>query len=67
MAYDVPKPYQSIFPKKGQDSKSKIDLAEPPRNHIPRTGLYPATEIVEPYPRIDVVDFVRIEDGAQLE
>lgn len=32
-----------------------------------RTRLYPATEIVEPYPGIDVVDFVRVEDGAQLE
>jgi hypothetical protein len=43
------------------------NLVEPPRNHIPRTGLYPATEIVEPYTRVDVVDFVRVEDGAQLE
>jgi len=25
--------------------------------------LYPAAEIVEPYPRIDVVDFVCVEDG----
>ena len=42
-------------------------LVEPYRNHIPRTSLYPATEVVEPYPRIGVVDFVRVEYGAQLE
>ena len=63
MTYDVPKPFQSVFP----DRFYVKMLVEPPRNHIPRTGLYPVTEVVEPYPRIDVVDFVRVEDGAQLE
>ena len=42
-------------------------LVEPYCNHISRTSLYPATEVVEPYLRIGVVDFMCVEHGAQLE
>jgi hypothetical protein len=38
-----------------------------PQSSVPCTGLYPSTEIVEPYPGVDVIDLVGVEDGAKLK
>ncbi|KAH9171449.1 calcium-transporting ATPase [Lactarius sanguifluus] len=46
---------------------SRADRGLAKRDSVPGTGLYPSTEIVEPYPRVDVIDLVRVEDGTQLE
>jgi hypothetical protein len=66
VAYSLPETDQSVFPEEQQNLLSP-DMERSCRDYIPRTGLYPMAKIVEPYPRIDVIDFVSVEDGAQLE